>query len=319
MKRKYRKILKSLTPFLDKNNYFGRGGKRISHSYRVKRKFILIAEFKRLRDSKYKLDNVKLFMERHFSFLFNEWLEQNLSASDIQNRSSALRIFANEWLKKPGMIQKTTKYIIENPGRVKRQSAATESKCWIDKGVNPMKLIQKVFDYNQNIGLVMELQYVFKLRKKEAALLKPFESDYGEILLILNGTKGGRQRVINIDSDIKRALIDKAKLMVIKKYNSCVPTNLTLKKFFNKYAYACKKFGITKKQLGISSHGLRHQGANEMYEEIVGEKSPIQGGKITVENKELINYAFDRIALDLGHARRDITSVYIGSQKLKRG
>jgi len=140
---KYNEIIKSLVPFLKNENHYTEHGKKVSNAHIYKRKNILINGFKALRDSQYRLNNVNNFRGRHFTYLFNSWMDQNLSASEIQNRASVFRVFGNVWLKKGGMIEKTEHYAGKNFHRVKRTTAATESKCWSDKNINPIEIIKK--------------------------------------------------------------------------------------------------------------------------------------------------------------------------------
>jgi len=311
---KYNEIIKSLAPFLKNQNHYTEHGKKVSNAQIYKRKNILINGFRRLRDSQYRLNNVNNFRGRHFTYLFNSWMDQNLSASEIQNRASVFRVFGNIWLKKPGMIEKTEHYAGKNYHRVKRTAAATESRCWSDKNINPIEKIEEVSQYDQRVGIQLELQLVFLLRKKESFLLKPHQADFGELLHVQWGTKGDRERIVNIDNCEKKELIKRAKIITKNENDSMIPAEKSLRQWESHYNYVLRKFGITRAELGVTSHGLRHEGANKMYEKITGEKSSVQGGSIPVTKKKLIEYAKDSISHQLGHARRDITSWYIGKQ-----
>ena len=67
--------------------------------------------------------------------------------------------------------------------------------------------------------------------------------------------------------------------------DSMIPGNKSLKQWENRYNYVLRKFGVTKKALGVTSHGLRHESANLMYEKITGEKSSVRGGSICIAQK----------------------------------
>jgi len=320
MSRKYAKVLKSLEPFLQNQNQYNEFGKKVSNAQRYKRKNTLTQGVKALRDSDYRLDDVTLFKGRHFNWLFNQWIEAGLSASAIQYRSSVFRLFANQWLNKAGMIQPTTHYCQtqSQEKQVKRTAVATISKCWSDNQVNPFQMIQQIEAYDKRVAVQLKLQLMFKLRKKESFLLKPHESDLESILFISRGTKGGRERVVMVDTLEKREALDLAKAITPRQCDSMITADKTLKQWENHYSYVLNKFNITKKELGITSHGLRHEAANNEYEKLTGNKASVRGGSIGIEHKDIDELARDRISQELGHARRSITSAYVGVQKLTK-
>ena len=53
----------------------------------------------------------------------------------------------------------------------------------------------------------LELQRAFGLRMREAALLKVHAADKGAYLAVNWGTKGGRDRVIPIETDYQRDVL----------------------------------------------------------------------------------------------------------------
>ncbi len=318
MHRRYRKILKSLQPFLDKQNFTTYGGKKIGNVQRIKRKTTLTFLFKQLRDSRYQLKDVNNFKERHFILLFNKWVKEGLSSSTIHNRSSILRIFSNEWLNKDGMIKTTAYYNQANPISIKRTTAATISNCWSDIGIDPYQIINKIKKCDIYVAMQLEFQLIFKLRKKESFLLKPRLADLGDLMLVQWGTKGGRDRVVNIDTEEKKELMRRAVSLAKTKNQSLIPNHIFLKAWEKHYEKILNQFGVNKKVLGISSHGLRHEGANSMYERSSGLKSSIRGGCITESQKLRDELARDLVSLSLGHSRRSITSAYLGTQKIKK-
>ena len=77
-----------------------------------------------------------------------------------------------------------------------------------------------------------------------------------------------------------------------------------------RFKYVCEKFGITKAQLGVTAHGLRHQYAAERYEKFSGTPAPVRGGEPVA--REIDREARLRVADELGHARENITGAYLG-------
>jgi hypothetical protein len=65
----------------------------------------------------------------------------------------------------------------------------------------------------------------------------------------------------------------------------------------------------------VTAHGLRHQHANDRYEELAGETSPVRGG---TGNGEADRAARLAVAAELGHSRRAVTNCYLGQSAVMR-
>jgi hypothetical protein len=163
----------------------------------------------------------------------------------------------------------------------------------------------------------MELQRAFGLRMKEAALLKPHQADRGHYLAVNWGTKGGRARVIDIQTDYQRDVLNRAKALVVGQRGSMVPAEYSFKAWRNQYYYVCHKAGISRKN-GIVSHGLRHERLNEVYHAITGIKSPIKRSREDPVDKKtaflLDEVARQEIAEIAGHSRSSVAAAYIGAR-----
>jgi hypothetical protein len=88
------------------------------------------------------------------------------------------------------------------------------------------------------------------------------------------------------------------------------PSAYDFKQWRNHYYYVCHQAGISRKD-GITSHGLRHERLNEIYQEIIGEASPIKGGALP--DQTLAAIARQEVAEVAGHSRSSIAGAYIGS------
>ena len=139
--------------------------------------------------------------------------------------------------------------------------------------------------------------------------LRPNVADKGSYLALTVGTKGGRDRVVPIDTPEKRELIDKAKTFAASKLASTSDPNLTLAQAKNHYYHVLRTCGITRAN-GLTSHGLRHGYANDRYEQISGTPSPVRGG--TPPDRETDQAARLEVAEELGHSRESITTHYLG-------
>lgn len=164
----------------------------------------------------------------------------------------------------------------------------------------------------------------FGLRVKEAIMIRPhqcvvdgqlaatYACDAANYVEVVRGTKGGRRRLIPIDSDVKREALDRARRFVARTTDSMADPRLSLKQAYRHFYYVLGRAGLTRGQLGVTAHGLRHQYANDKYEGVTGEPSPVRGGEGTSERNAT---ARTEIAADLGHSRLQITNAYVGRGK----
>ena len=79
--------------------------------------------------------------------------------------------------------------------------------------------------------------------------------------------------------------------------------------------YVIRKFGISKADLGVVSHGLRHQYANDHFEADAGGPSPVRGGTSRPEGNKP---ARKRVSRVLGHNRERASTGYLGQSAVMR-
>jgi len=305
----------SLKEILEKHNKTAaRGGKAVSFATQAARKEALERGFKELRALNFKLENVRHFKARHMTVLAQAWEQKALLASTIQNRISVFRTFA-EWIGKPGMILGAEHYV-KNPQSVKRHSVAQTDKTWSGQHQTLSDKLANLQAQDPVVAIQLELQRAFGLRMREAALLKVHQADKGSHLAVNWGTKGGRDRIIPIQTDYQRDVLARAKLLITHKAHSLIPVNYNFKQWKNHYYYVCHENGISRKE-GITSHGLRHERLNEIYQTITGQVSPVK--RKDSEEKNAFNSELDQIARQeivevAGHSRSSVSSAYIGGQ-----
>ena len=93
--------------------------------------------------------------------------------------------------------------------------------------------------------------------------------------------------------------------------------DLNLEQALRRFNYVLSKFGLTHKSLGVTSHGLRHQYLNDLYEKLTGVPSPVRSTNITAEIDQLTHdLAQSRVSQDAGHNRLGISNAYIGARPL---
>lgn len=288
------------------------GGKAVGFATQEARREILEKGFKQLRELGYKLPNVSGFKERHMSALGHAWEAKGLSAATIQNRISVFRTFS-EWIGKRGLIRSSENYV-KNPSSVERHLVTQTDKTWSGQQQTLTDKLSAIQKQDAFVAIQLELQRAFGLRMKEAALLRPHQADRGAYLSVNWGTKGGRDRTIPIQSDYQREVLARAKSCLPHGHSSMIPATYTFKQWRNHYYYVCHESGISRKD-GITSHGLRHERLNEIYQEITGQKSPIKRAEdsLTSVDGKLDHIARQEIAEVAGHSRASISGAYIGS------
>jgi integrase len=75
------------------------------------------------------------------------------------------------------------------------------------------------------------------------------------------------------------------------------------------------KLGVTRPALGVTPHGLRHGYAGDRYEAVTGVAAPVRGGM--APDPATDEHARLQVAEELGHARLQIASAYLGSRRVR--
>jgi integrase len=252
------------------------------------------------------------------------WIERGLKPATIQTNLSMVRVFAT-WLGKPASMVKAATHYVQDPALVKRTYTATEDKSWTAAGVSLDLIRERACAIDQRAAAALMLMRAFGLRVKEAYMLRPnvaviegrmmvIKSDawtLEDYLAVVRGTKGGRKRMVPVDTDEKRAALEFAKALTRSTQESVGGPTRSLAQVKRRHYYVMDLLGVTKAALGITSHGLRHEYASERYETFADAPSPIRGGagkKVPGDDRARI-----QVAQELGHARRSITNAYYGS------
>jgi integrase len=114
-------------------------------------------------------------------------------------------------------------------------------------------------------------------------------------------------------------VLDIAKKMTCNSTLSMTPTNYRYAQWEQHFEYILRKAGICKSGLGVTSHGLRHEYALSVYEQIINMTAPIrqQPGRRSGPDHETDTRARIEVANRLGHTRESISSAYVGSKHPK--
>lgn len=289
--------------------------KPVSNRTQDWRESALFLMFRELKALGYKLDTPYGFREKHLKALVANWEKNELSPATIQNRISVARTFAG-WIGKPGMIRESHLYVTDKAS-VTRQTVAVQDKSWSAQGVDVEQVIELAGEVDAYVGMQMRLMRVFGLRREEAVMFKPHRADHGQYILVRDGTKGGRERSVHISNEAQRQVLDQAKSWVKKVDGHIGHPGKTLKQSLRRFNYVMEKIGATRKVMGVTSHGLRHQRLNDLFEEIAGIPSPVRQeetktGVLTADPMR-IDLARARVSEEAGHTRLSISNAYIGS------
>lgn len=319
----HRSWKEELAQILKDHNPFGTPHKkgireRVGSRTEDKRHQVLYMGFTQLRALGYRLSSVRSFREKHMKALVTVWDKEGLAPATIQNRISIFRTFSG-WIGKAGMITEATHYV-EDPNRVKRSYKATVDKSWSAKGVDPLERIQEIELFDKHVAVQLRVICAFGLRVQEGVRFQPHRADKGAEIEVIHGTKGGKQRTVPIQTPEQRKILDEAKTFVgyHAPNRSLASRYLNLAQAIHRFYYTMKRFGITIAQLGVTPHGLRHEYANDRFEDEAGVPSPVRGG----DSREISGVsdvlARTRVSAELGHVRTSITSAYLGTKVRRR-
>lgn len=284
-----------------------------SHGTKKARAYISHMTINDLKDAGHHIKNLLNLDERHICAVLEVWMGQRLSASTMATRVSILRWMAAA-LGKRGLVRDPVQYGFPAEA-THRPQATTEDKSWSGSGHDPDTQIKFISNLDNWVGIQLEMCWAFGLRLTEALLIKPRASHVGDSLRVEEGTKGGRTRIVPIETDRQRHLLERAKTMADQSARgNLVPPRLTPAQARQRVYYICRRRGITKDLMGITPHGLRHQYANDRYEEVSGTPSAVRG------STEILDPCAEKDALhtvtnELGHARLGVAASYLGPRK----
>jgi hypothetical protein len=233
---------------------------------------------------------------KHVEALIKHWRREELSVGTLKNRMAALRWWAQK-VDRQNVIARSN----EDYGIPERSLSGNGSKA---KAVDPSDL-EKVRD--PHVRLSLELQRAFGLRREEAIKFSPSYADQGDHLVLkASWTKGGKARTIPVRTADQREVLDRAYRLAGG--GSLIPSDRNYRQQLRVYERHTANAGLSK------LHGLRHQYAQDRYEELTGWKAPAAGGPparaLSTKQRELDRQARLTISRELGHERPGVVAVY---------
>lgn len=291
--------------------------KRVGQGTMDKRRTVVRGFFSDLFDLGYRIESIHNLKEKHLTAVFTFLEGEGQSPATLQNKISIMRVFCG-WIGKPGMVKDSTHYVKDKIS-VKRTMVAQEDKSWDGNGIELLERLADIRKKDESVALCLEFCLAFGLRVKEAIMIRPAAAHEGSFVMLREGTKGDRSRVIPVENEVQRNLLKRAKEQMDKKTGFIGgQRGKTLQQKYDRFFNVLKSVGITLKDSGISAHGLRHQYMQKSFEEMTGIPSPIKGGDLSLLDKNELHVASQKLMERAGHTRVSIGSAYYGSRKINR-
>ncbi|TCK33416.1 regulatory Fis family protein [Paraburkholderia sp. BL8N3] len=270
----------------------------------------LCKAFKELRDGGFTLQTPWSLKQKHVKHLVDSWVAGGQSGGTIENKLTYLRALS-QWMGKTNLIGSLDDYVDRQALGLKRSYVATEDKSWQAHGVDAVAKIEEIAQTCPYTAVQLKLQAAFGLRIEESFMLRPTEAARNpKLLAVTRGTKGGRPREVPIETKI--GILEEAATLSNGLTGSTVPADRTLSQWRNWYYYVLEKHGITKRGMGITSHGLRHEYLQTLYEETTGVPAPIKRGGERPD-PQMHDEAMRRIVEAAGHTRRTKANTYLST------
>lgn len=280
-------------------------------------------------DMALRIDSTTAFAAEHLVALCAYFGRKRLKSSTIHRYLSSLRKFMT-LLGRRHLVPNTDELmllIIEfgiDVDLQMRSYTAFHPLCW-SAHVNLTAVFEVIRSVSPHAHFLCRLCLAFGLRLSEVLRLRPSESDGGDVLHVERGTKGNRPRDVPLSSDAdwraeQRRLLDEAKRMCEGAQHlgfGC--RNLKqARKYFEAVLARC---GVTRTQLGITLHGLRHEYAVRRFEELTGLPAPVLRQAplaAYAARMDAVRSARGQIAAELGHGRAQVASAYLGALPILR-
>ncbi|MGQ7932215.1 integrase domain-containing protein [Paraburkholderia sp. D1E] len=284
--------------------------KSLSVKTQERRTTAICKSFVELRQHGFALQTPWSLKQKHVEFLVRHWVALGQRGGTIENKLTYLRALAS-WMNKRDLVGTLGDYVDRKEHDLVRSYVATEDKSWIAHRVDAQAKITEIGRTCPHVAVQLKMQAAFGLRVEESFMLRPAEAVRDSRTLgVTRGTKGGRPREVPIEAKI--AVLEEAARLSNDLTGSTVPADRTLRQWRDWYYHVLEKHGVTKAGLGITSHGLRHEYLQTLYETTTGVPAPVKALDER-PNPALHLEALRRVVEDAGHSRRTKANAYLST------
>ncbi|QSV45424.1 tyrosine-type recombinase/integrase [Geobacter benzoatilyticus] len=226
------------------------------------------------------LQSIHHMKTKHVSRFFNHLKAEGVSASTMANYATAMRRIAHAIGKDNIVPSSNAELGINRSDRYQPKHG---------DNIKMEEVREALYGKNEWQGLAIDMQRVFGLRVKESLLSQGVVVHNGREFLVVEGSKGGRPRELEVKTDEQREVLQRVgKHIAATGGKTLIPLHLTLKQALKKQANDLHRTGGTKANMA-NSHLARHHTAQKMDQE-------------GASNKEIAEY--------LGHGREGVTRHY---------
>lgn len=266
--------------------------------------------FVELREGGFALQTPWSLKTKHIEYLVDQWVKAKQSGGTIENKLTYLRALA-QWLGKANLVGTLGDYVDRREAGLERSYVATEDKSWVANGVDAVAKIAEIAQTCPYTAVQLKVQAAFGLRVEESFMLRPVEAVRDpHMLAVTRGTKGGRPRQVPIERKI--AILEEAARLSNGVTGSTIPAGRTLKQWRDWYYYVLGKHGVTKSGIGVTSHGLRHEYLQTLYEQVAEVPAPIKGSS-SRPDPAAHDEAKRRVVEAAGHSRVSKANAYLST------
>jgi integrase len=284
----------------------------------------------------YQLTNPEGFSEKHARALIRHKWAYGISPGGLSVLMTQLSKLQT-WIKKTGMLKTTAVYLPEvDPAAFKRRKIAEHSKSVSGNGYDLGTVVSNADYIDWRFGAMVRIEAIFGLRREEALKIIPHLDDKGRYFDIRKGVaKSGLERKIPIETPLQRQTLDYVKSLIPKREHlgwmdkpkqpkgksssSSSQSEMRkqlLKRNEGRYNANMIKLGFTKKDAGVTGHGLRVEYSEDMAL-MKGFVPATLGGTKGQLDQESLDLARLQVAESMGHSRISVTGAYYGSLKAK--
>ncbi|MGF7191866.1 integrase [Robbsia andropogonis] len=287
-----------------------------SYKTQERRMYTVCRTFAELRTLGFAVESAHALSAKHLTALVAYWIGEGQSGGTIENKLSHLRAYA-KWIGKRGLVLSLEDYVDREAAGLKRTYVTTTDKSWEAAGVDAGSLISEIGKQYPRVAVQLKLQAAFGLRIEESFSLKPASALRNlDTLRVKDGTKGGRERLV--PTQLRLDVLAEALALCDPLSGSTTPATYTIARWRDHYNFVLRKFGIYKKGLGVTSHGLRHQWLQEYYERISGAPAPVKGSVLRPD-ADLHREALQLAVEAAGHSKASKTGAYLSTHHTMAG